>query len=434
MSEEIFMKKHGLILIPILIGSLVGCKQGGSSQVDADFKKAKNLKFDEKYATKLTTPTEVNVYGRALDVFNEKGLTTKSVVVSYDEMTYATDHIADTVARHTTYTLYKDYAIQSARTTKTDRLLTDTNKTYKNVHEYEFESYYDDDHQTYFTHSYGKGGHYLEAVNLSSYSAEHIHNYIASAVDDASNNGFYHLTMCEDFYEKKNGGYVGFYEDTYDDPDGHDMSRYQIICELDKSFKLTKSTFFYEYYEKYDYVHDQETTKLRRVMYTHEIREVTYGSKKAESVIASNIQKMYGKPYIEYGYLSYINLGTCDYTDSIYQTISPEKIHLEGFIFFDEFTNQAIDVTPTIDVCTLNSMYDDTSHYFEIDGTLSIKNSKYFKYYKGQLQYHMKNIMDAIWFKIDCTLNSKNEVKFKSGSVEIVDRDTLESYLESFYA
>lgn len=337
MSEEIFMKKHGLILIPVLIGSLVGCKQGSGSAVDRDIARAKNLKFNEKYAAKLTTPTEVDVYGRALDVFNEKGLTTKSVVVSYDEMTYATDHIAETVARHTTHTLYKDYAVQSARTTKTDRLLTDTNKKYKYVNELESESYYDDNRQTYFTHSYGKGGQYLEAVNLSSYSAEHIHNYIASAVDDASNNGFYHLTMC-DFYEKKNGGYVGFYEDTY------------------------------------------------------------------------------------------------DYTDSIYQTISPEKIHLEGFIFFDEFTDQAIDVTPTIDVCTLNSMYDDTSHYFEIDGTLSIKNSKYFKYYKGQLQYHMKNIMDAIWFKIDCTLNSKNEVKFKSGSVEIVDRDTLESYLESFYA
>ena len=287
------MKKHGLILVPVLIGSLVGCKQGSGSAVDRDIARAKNLKFNEKYAAKLTTPTEVDVYGRALDVFNEKGLATKSVVVSYDEMTYATDHIAETVARHTTYTLYKDYAVQSARTTKTDRLLTDTNKTYKYVNELESESYYDDNRQTYFTHSYGKGGQYLEAVNLSSYSAEHIHNYIASAVDDASSNGFYHLSMC-DFYEKKNGGYVGFYESVYEDPDGHDMGRHQIICELDKSFKLTKSTFFYEYYEKYDYVHDQETTKLRRVMYTHEIREVTYGSKKAESVIASNIQKMYG--------------------------------------------------------------------------------------------------------------------------------------------
>ena len=426
------MKKRGLILIPILIGSLVGCKQSGGSAVDRDIAKAKNLKFNEKYAAKLTTTTDVDVYGGALNVFNEKGLTTKSVVVSYDEMTDASDHIAETVARHNTYTLYKDYAIQGARTTKTDTLLTDTNKTYKNVRELEFESYYDDNRQTYFTHSYGRGGHYLEAVNLSTSSAEHIHNYITSAVDDASNNGFYHLTMC-DFYEKKNGGYIGFYEDTYDDPDGHDMSRYQIICELDKSFRLTKSTYFYEYYEKYDYIHDQEATKLRRVMYTHEIREVTYGSKKAESVIANNIQKLYGKPYIEYGFLSYSNLGTYDYTDSIYQTISPKKIHLEGFIFFNEFSDQALDVTPTIDVCTLNSMYDDTSHYFEIDGALSIKNSKYFKYYKGQLQYQMKNIMDAIWIKIDCTLNSKNEVKFKSGSIEIKNRTELEAYLEEFY-
>ena len=122
------MKKRALFLIPILIGSLVGCKQASLSKVDADIKKAKNLTFDEKYGEKITAPqTDIDVYNEAYSVIYEKGVTTKSVVVRYDEVTYASDHLAETVALHTTYTIYQDYATQYNRTTKRENIFTDTN-------------------------------------------------------------------------------------------------------------------------------------------------------------------------------------------------------------------------------------------------------------------------------------------------------------------
>ena len=424
------MKKCALFLIPVLFSSLVGCKQASLSKVDADIRKAKNLKFDEKYAEKITTPeTDVDVYNEAYSVIYEKGVTTKSVVVRYDEVTYATDHIAETVALHTTYTIYQDYATQYNRTTKTENIFTDINKTSKNVDEIKIDSYYDDDRMAYFSHENRNGSHTLDRVDLSSYDASHIHNYISASQIEAFDDVSYTLGWCS-FYQKKNGGYIGFNQGIDEDEEGTYLDRYQAICEFDKSFRLTKSVLISERFEKYDYIHNKATSKLRLVQYTHDIREVTYGNRKAESVVSKDVEKMFNKTFIYSGYASFDYLSDCDYIDYRTRIVAPNKVHLECFAYFNEFSSFALNVTPYIEVVTCDGMYEDGYHVYELDGMLSIKNSKYFKYYKGHLQYQMNRFTDAVWVKIDCKLTKDGKVKFESGSIEVKNRTELEAYME----
>ena len=52
--EDWFMKKRSLILLPIFLSGLIGCKGNSTmSQMDIDFKKAENLKYDKNYEGKL---------------------------------------------------------------------------------------------------------------------------------------------------------------------------------------------------------------------------------------------------------------------------------------------------------------------------------------------------------------------------------------------
>ena len=425
------MKKRGLILIPVLIASLAGCKQSSGSNISAEMRKAHNLTFNKNYARRLGNEVDIDIYNYACEAFYNNAMTAKRVQAIYDEESYQYDQIVITSSEHSVYTLYQDYATQYARTKNYEEYFTADKKRSTINSTYESEEYYDDSRKVYFSHEVKNGSHNLYPIGLGDYDEEHINNYISTKLDDAYDFTLINTSYCN-FYEKKNG-YIGYYESQaeYED-DGHRYgSSVQVIYEFDSAFRTKKGSYFVEYYENYDYTRGVLTNKMRCVRYTHELYEFTFGNKKPETVVSGNIQKLYGKPYIDYGYMYFGNCESLDDYGYMAKKTSPTNLHLEGFLFFDSFSGSALDVTPDVYAVTNPSLYDDDYTDTEIVGKLSIKNSKLLKYLNGHLMYSMKYATEALWYKIDCVLDKNNVPKFKSGSIEVVDRVTLETYYYS---
>ena len=432
-SEDYIMKKRALILLPVLIGSLVGCKQAATSGVQADINRAKNLRFNTRYANTIGEETGVDVYGNASNAIMNHSTSVKFVEAVYDEFTYAAEHKYEKTSQHIVYTLYQDYAFQYNRSGFYEEYHGDTHEKIARSSTRANQAYYDISSQIYYAEYVTNGYHNFDAVNLGSYDEQHINNYISSEGLTAAHDYALDPSASCDLYKKKNG-YVGFYE--YTTEDTYEGIKYvykqQIIYEFDKDFRIKNGSYLQEEYETYNYLTGQATSNLRCVRSTHQIVEVTYGNRKSKSIIANNIQRLYGKPYINTGYIFFNDLSDYDYTDYYARKTSPTKMRIEGFIFFDNYNNEALDVTPEMYAYVYPSMYNDDFYQSYFEGKLTIKNRNVLKYKNGHLKYTMQYATDALWFKVDCVL-SRGKMVFKGGTVEVKNRVDLEDYLYSLY-
>ena len=81
------MKKRSLILLPIFLSGLIGCKGNSTmSQTDIDFKKAENLKYVNNYEDKLGEELNFDdIYELVEQTFFSGALTSKVIRANYNE-------------------------------------------------------------------------------------------------------------------------------------------------------------------------------------------------------------------------------------------------------------------------------------------------------------------------------------------------------------
>ena len=423
------MKKQALILLPLLIGALSGCKGSGSiSEAERDFAKARNLKYVSNYSEKLGPETEIDIYELSRSLFKDSAINAKIITATYDEE--YSGNLVTSYAAVNKYQLYEGYAQAFNRTLvdETYSKSTKTTNTKKTV--MERVNYYDSNRKISFGAYSLNGNTYLDKDDLNGKTEEEVNQRLSQLYEGAMNTIFDSVGDCT-FYEKKNG-YIGYYEDiSSGETDGirYEIQN-QIIFEFDSNYKIKKGTHLYNQLEDYDYKKGQKIDELKVVNYEHHVFEANYGDKKPSSLIIYEVQNKYAKPYFEDGQI-YVDGITIDHDfEYRFKKSTPQNVHIEGFLFFNGYSSEPITFTPTIYTTRCLSMYDEDSLWEEVSGKFSIKNPANISYSENDLVYNMKNVEDALWFKVDCYLTD-NVVKFKSGSVQIANRTTLEEYMNN---
>ena len=429
------MKKYAFMLLPLLLSALTGCGKSENG-VAKDINKAVNLKFDEKYSETLPESCDEDVYSNVESVFYGQALTVKSVHTTYDEKLYDEYDRVNSTYDYYEYTLYEDYALKYHRECEDKNYIINKKENVydlEGTYKFDYSAYYNESEQTYYYHQVRNGYHYLGDVDLSVYTESHRNNYIQSDYLYAFDSCFSNLSYA--YFYKSNDGFVAYHEEIQNGIDGDLTTKYQIqvIYEFDSAYRLIRGSFLEERLSDFDYVTDKKIEKMKVNEYVHATYEISYGKKESKSIIADSISKNYGIPYFEYGYLNYEDCSIYEDNYSDYKFPTPQSLHIEGYISFNQYKSETIDVTPSVDYAYRMGIGGDSKDESDDNiQNLKIKNPQQLKYKDNKLLYEMNNSKDALWFKIDYVLEDTT-VTFKSGTVEIVDKAYIIEYFDNYY-
>ncbi len=427
--EDNFMKKYALILLPVLLTSMVGCKKATVSPVDADFKKTEKIKFDAHYGDKLpedyldSAATE-SVLNQIKAQFYTNAIEAKRVDVLYDEM-YAlpSDGYTETKWNHAVHTLYNDYGSIINGTYRVRREFPGVDRKPVNREKIQYtERYPIPENTELLDHEVTNGNHTLSRVNVS---------HLPYRLHEPHDNAFYDVLdewINYGYVYQVESGYIVYSEDhyTYDD-EGFAVEFFeQTIFEFDKNCKLIKGTRYYEYKSDRDYATNTKLSKVKTVYLQQHLLSVTYGERKGKSEILAKMQNLYGKKHFDSASLIE-NTGAADYSES--RTVTdPQYIHIESSFLFDSFHSERIEVTPTVDLYFYFDLVEETSDYSTDKPKVKILTPKKLKYDGSSLYFSMDNANDAVFFEVDYKLDKNGEPKYVKGSAKIVDKGEIEDY------
>lgn len=427
--EDNFMKKYALILLPVLLTSMVGCKKATVSPVDADFKKVEKLKYDAHYEDKLPEhyldyATTESVLNQIETQFYTNAIEAKRVRVCYDEM-YAlpTYNYVETEWGHTVHTLHSDYSSIINGTYRVRREFPGVDRKPVNRERIQYtERYPIPENMELLDHEVTNGNHELTHVNVS-----HLPNRLHEPHDIP----FYDVldewinSIC--IYQVASG-YVGYSGERYSyDDEGFDVEYYeQTIFEFDKNCKLIKGTRYYEYKSNRDYTTNTKLSKVKTVYLQQYLFSVKYGERKNKSEILGNIQSLYGKKHFDSASF-FENSGDADYNES--RTVTePQYIHIESYLSYDAFHSERIEVTPTVDLYYYSDLTEETSDYSTDKPKVKILTPKKLKYDGSALYFSMDNVNDAVFFEADYKFDKNGDAKYVKGSAKIVNKVEIEDY------
>ena len=413
------MKKYSILLLPFALVSLLSCKNGsGVDQRTLELRKAENLKYDTKFADKLIDPISEDqadfVRQQILSTFEHRVVKGKVVSVRYDEESYASEHIIRKESEHEVFTLYTKYSSTLQHFQSVEINNTETGIKSKTETDDYIERFDDPDHECVYDHSRTKNGsHYLSPVYYSG-DAEQIESLKNERYYDLEYKTIDNCLGYEVYVVGKK--YVLCYDDTYDYFEEETGITYetvlQSIFEFNSKYQLVKGSVLYNIYADYDFQTQQPLTKKRLYFYKHELLSLTYGNKKDGTSIANENKRLFSKPYFDNATFVLVD-GNYDF--KYYCKL--QELHLEGYVFYEDFQSKEVDVTPFVYSYANVSMYSDEQLYGEEMGKLKL-NSKQVRRSGKAYYWKMKSSEDAVVYKFDFAIKN-NEIKFKSGSISV---------------
>ncbi len=427
------MKKRSLILLPILLSGLVGCKGNSTmSQMDIDFKKAENLKYVKNYENKLGEELNFNeIYEFVEQAFFSGALTSKIIRANYNEFdTVENYNYIQTDKSYSVHTLYAPYGSTVNGTSKIKREYTNVpGKVFEGKRDFYAERYPNPDTQRLLYHEVTNGNHEIFDINVSSLP-DRLKETHQEAFDLISGEW---MGYCS-FY-KIEKGYAAYYEYHYKHDDEHDeyKTEYkeQTIYEFDNNYRLTKGSHFYERKSNRDYVNNIFLSKLKIDEYKHELYSVTYGARKDKSRLLASIQELYGKKHFGDSYFIYAPEVDDGYSRYV---LAPQYIHMEGYSAFNSYREEEVMVSPEAELNILNDVYGEDGVMINVGSPkMKILSPKLLRYKAdGNLYFKMNSINDAIFYQMDFKLNSKGKLSFVKGSVKVVDKLDIKDYFDNW--
>ena len=413
------MKKYSILLLPFALVSLLGCKNGsGVSQRTLDLRKAENLKYDSKFADKLVDPLSEDqadfVREQISSTFEHRVVKGKVVSVRYDEESYAGDHIIQKELEHEVFTLYTKYSstLQHFQSLETNN--TQTGVKTKTENDNYIERFDDPEHSCVYDHYRTKNGsHYLSPVYYSG-DAEQIESLKNERYYDLKYKTLDNCLGYEVYVVGKK--YVLCYDDVYpyyEEATGITYeTELQSIFEFNSKYQLVKGSVLYNIYADYDFQTEQPLTKKRLYFYKHELLSLTYGNRKDGTGIANENKRLFSKPYFDNATMVVADgISDCRYFCKL------QELHLEGYVYYEDFQPIEVDVTPYVYSYANVSMYSEDQLYCDEFGKLTL-NSKQVRRKGNAYYWKMKSSEDAILYKFDFVIKN-NEIKFKSGSISV---------------
>ncbi len=423
------MKKKLLVLIPTFFLTLTAC--GGDeptppiSPADQAINEAKNLSYDEHFADNLSVKVDSAACISAIEAAaNNNTNNLKKARAYYNGNSFIEDGVISCEYKYQDYDLYDEYAAVIRQVNIEEDHYLATGVVNATKREGWGEHYHDEAHQCVYEHEVYGGSHNLNSTSLEGHDENWVRNIIRWDHTEIIEGCFDNTETCE-FYKSGNK-YIGYYSNTeeLDDESYQRKTTEQIIYEFDEDFHLIYGSYYYDDSSNYDHYRKVPLTEMKTDYSVHEIYRGTYGTRKAKSVIYSNIEALYGKPFFDnYIYMVFDN-ANYDHKEIF---ITPQYVKIEAFATFDEYSKDPIDITPYIELTIVDSMLADKGHNHEVNGKPTIKSSDYMAYVGDRLFYTMKNVNDAAYFVLEYELVD-GLPEFRGGTVEHANKDEMIEY------
>ena len=429
------MKKKLSILIPALLLALPSCGGGDApavSPADQALEAVKNLAYRENYGDNLSIKVADQAAFKAAIIATAKSDATnlKKSYALYNGVSYIEEGKTNSQSYYYDFDLYDEYAAIIRKVTVEEDKNLSTGVTASTREDRYGEHYHDETHNCEFEHDIYGGGHHLEKTDFKDRDPDWVTSTIQwdhnSIIDDC----FYYANDKDCEYYKVGNKYIGYYcEDSLVDYETYQRRTVtQIIYEFDENYHLIYGSYYNDDSSNYDHYHNTPISSMKSDYYIHEIYTGSYGARQAKSVVSNKVEELYGKPYFDdYAYMVFENV---DY-NRLVKLITPQLIQIESYITFYEYSKDAVDVTPYIELSIFDNMNADKDHDVEVAGKFTIESPQYMAYAGNKLYYTMQNAeVDSAYFVMQYELVG-GEPQYRGGSVRYATKAEMLEYFGS---
>ncbi len=430
------MMKKLSILIPALLLALPACGGGDEptppiSLADQAIEAVKNLAYRENYDDNLSIKVTDQAAFRDAIIATAKSdaVNLKKSYALYNGTSYVEEGKIAAEYYYHDYDLYDEYAAIIRNVTIEEEKNLSTGVTVSTREERYGEHYHDETHNCEFEHEIYGGGHHLGKTDFKDRDSDWITKAIQWDHNGIIDDCFYYANDEDCEFYKVGNKYIGYYcADSLVDYETYQRRTVtQIIYEFDENYHLIYGSYYNDDSSNYDYYHKTPISSMKSDYYIHEIYAGSYGTRQAKSVVSSKVEELYGKPYFdEYAYMVFDNV---DYNRQV-KLITPQLIQVESYITFYEYSKEAVDITPYIELSIFDNMTANEDRDVEVTGKFTIESPQYMAYAGGKLYYTMQNAeVDSAYFVMQYELVG-GEPQYRGGSVRYATKAEMIEYFD----